>query len=130
MKGGLLLNSMLLMFCILFAFRAYGFTTGIEYMLTFDFTSDAVFYTLLIGIGGAFIAAAGTSIVSRLVGGSFSVIYLIPAAALGFLASSLLAPIGFLINTGIPPYLKVFVMGIIYIMLLMGALGFVRGGEP
>jgi hypothetical protein len=121
------------MFCILivfYAFNSFGFQVGYQYIAEFDFNSDTSFYLLMTGVGGAFVAAAGTTIVSRLAGGSFSVIYLIPAAALGFSATTLLAPIGFIVNAGIPSIFKILLMGYIYTMILMGSLAFIRGGEP
>ena len=66
---------------------------------------------------------------SRLGGSSFSVIYVIPAMAFGALASMLLSPIGFLINTEVDPFVKIFVMGIIYIMMAAVGYGFIRGME-
>ena len=129
MKGGLTLNLMLLMFCILFSLRAFGYKTGLEYIASLDFTESG-FYLMLTAIGGAFLGLTlGAWIMSRLGGSSFSVIYIIPAMAFGTLAAVLITPIGFLVNTNIPSFVKLFLMGIIYIMLLAIGYGFIRGME-
>jgi len=129
MKGGLTLNFMLMLFCILFALRAFGYKTGAEYIASLDFTESG-FYLLATAIGGAFLSLTlGAVIISRLGGSSFSVIYIIPAMAFAIMAAVLLAPIGFLINTTIPDFVKLFLMGIIYIMLFAIGYGFIRGME-
>jgi hypothetical protein len=130
MKGGLTLNFMLMLFCILFSLRAFGYKTGAEYIATFDFTSDTTFYLLASAIGGAFLGLTITGgILSRLGGSSFSVIYIIPAMAFSIFAAVMITPIGFLINTGIPDFFKLLLMGLIYIMLFAIGYGFIRGME-
>jgi hypothetical protein len=129
MKGGLTLNFMLMMFCILFSLRAFGVKSGIDYIASLDF-SESGFYLMLTAIGGAFLGLTITGgIMSRLGGSSFSVIYIIPALAFGIMASVLLAPIGFFINSGVPAWMGTFMMGIFYIMLFAIGYGFIRGME-
>jgi uncharacterized membrane protein YeaQ/YmgE (transglycosylase-associated protein family) len=132
MKGGLTLNLMLLMFCLLFAIRYMGGEAaqfGIEYIATFNFASDGFFLSMLLGIGGAFVGAAAGAIWSRLAAGSYSVMYIIPAIAFGWLAATLISPVGFILNAGVPEFVKVFLMGIIYMMMLAIGYGFIRGME-
>lgn len=129
MKGGLTLNFMLMMFCILFSLRAFGVKSGIDYIASLDFTESG-FLLMLTAIGGAFLGLTlGAGILSRLGGSSFSVIYIIPAMAFAIMAAVLLAPIGFFINSGLPPSIGLFMMGIFYIMLFAIGYGFIRGME-
>ena len=130
MKGGLSLNITLLLLCIIFALNALGFTSGYAYLAGFDFSSDAGFYLMITGVVGAFMGAIAGALVSKYIGGTYSVIYTIPAGAfLGGIGSTLIMPIGFLINAGIPTTFKVLLMGILYFMIMAAAEGFIRGGE-
>lgn len=129
MKGGMGTNLFLLLFCILFSLRAFGSPFGIEYIATFDFTSDVIFSLLASSLLGAFLLGVGGAIASRAVAGSYSAIYIIPAVAFGAIAVPLISPIGFLINAGIPGEYKMLVMGIIYIMFTGMAVSFIRGGD-
>lgn len=129
MKGGLTLNFMLLMFCILFSLRAFGVKSGIDYIASLDFTESG-FYILLAGIGGAFLGLTILGGAASSIGGSsFSVIYIIPAMAFSIMAAVLLAPIGFFINSELPTDIGLFMMGVFYIMLFAIGYGFIRGME-
>ncbi len=129
MKGGMTFNTLLLMFCILLSLRAFGYQSGIDYIATFDFTNDAVFNTMLLTIGGAFIASVGAAVVSRVAGGSYSVVYIIPAVVLGVMAVTLITPIGFLMDTSIPEILRIMLMGYLYMSIFVAAYSFVRGSD-
>lgn len=130
MKGGLSLNITLLLFSIIFSLNAFGFQSGYAYLVGFDFSSDAGFYLMITGVVGAFTGAVVGALVSKYIGGTYSVIYTIPAGAfLGGIGSTLIMPIGFLLNAGIPSFVKIFLMGILYFMIMAAAEGFIRGGE-
>jgi hypothetical protein len=131
MKGGLTLNFMLLLFCFLFSMYYFaGYQLGYQYIIGLNLTSETSFYLLATAIAGAFLGLTlGAGILSRLGGSSFSVIYIIPAMAFSAFAAVMLAPIGALVNSGLPSMFQILIMGVFYIMLFVIGFGFIRGME-
>ena len=64
-----------------------------------------------------------------LIGGSFVVIYLIPALLLMVAANFFLLPTSFLFTDALPFEIRVIVLGFLNLMLIMTIITFVRGGE-
>lgn len=128
---GLTLTSVIMVFCILFALYALGYESGYTYLLNNwggqGIYSEAGIGMIITGILGAFGVSLITGLSSRAIAGSYSVMFIIPAAVFGFMASFLLAPIGFIFDMEINFFLKSFVLGFLGIFFIMAGLGFTRG---
>ena len=85
---------------------------------------DQMIGSILAVLGGVGVA---TVISSLFTPASQLIHYIAPLGLLLFLFNTVLYPFSFLYELGMPPVLQVFITGFLNLMLLMGAVQFVRG---
>ena len=71
----------------------------------------------------------GISLTGLLTGGSFGVIYILPALLISAFANLFLLPTDFLLNAAVPFEIRMIVFGFMQVFLILTILSFVRGGE-
>ena len=74
----------------------------------------------------------GTSLalfVPFIIGGSFSVYYVIPIIIIETIANFLLLPTDFLLQSTLPPEMQMIILGFMNLFLLLTIIEFVRGGD-
>ena len=72
---------------------------------------------------------AGVSLTGLLTGGSFGVVYILPALMISAFANRFLLPTDFLLNEAVPFEIRMIVFGFMQIFLILTIISFVRGGE-
>ena len=104
--------------------------TGATCVPTTNFAQGVInsLTTLLANPG--FLLGVGLSvIVGMVIGGGFSVYYIIPIIILSVLSNFLILPTDFLLTTGMPWQISMVILGFMNLMLLLTAIEFIRGGD-
>jgi hypothetical protein len=77
-----------------------------------------------------FLLGAGVALfVPFLIGGSFSVYYVIPILMISVLGNFLLLPTDFILQTTLPAEIQMIMLGFMNLLLLLTVIEFVRGGD-
>lgn len=133
---------------ILFGIAVAFFLTGSSPMIFSMFNCDQTVQTCAWGSDGTsagqsvlntlittlanpstLIFLAGISLTGLITGGSFGVVYILPALMISAFANLFFLPTDFLLNEAVPFEVRMVVFGFMQIFLILTIVSFVRGGE-
>lgn len=119
---------MIILFCVSFALYLGGYESGFMAWIEEGIGSGSGMNILIGSLITAFGVGVGTGIVAGPFGGGYSSIYVIPTVVIGtFLASFFLLPISFIFEPTLPLSIKIFLMGILNILIMGTLISFIRG---
>lgn len=141
----------ILMFCISFCMSLGGYPSAVQDMLhgwasnsTVDVNGQTYGGPTIQGgvgsgeevkdlakgiIGLLFLVIIGTGVISLATGGNFAQIYTIPLTIAPILLLLALVPFSFIMEPSLPAEIRILFGGFIGILIIIGIIDFVRGGE-